>query len=402
MTDPSASSGRVPLWVRRAFGAQACLLVGMGVGRFSYAPMVPALIGTGTLSADQAGIVGAVNLAGYIVGGLGAPLLSRRVATHRLLKGCLLASVLCLALSAAPVGFMGLAALRGVLGVLVAVMMILGVAAAATGAPRGKVGLATGIAFTGVGLGIFFSALGLPWLLDLGLAWAWGGAAAVGAAGLLLGFWGWSGPETGETSAAPAGAHHDDPESSPEMGRGRRDGIRLVAAQALFSIGLVPHSIWWVDYLVRGLGWPLAEGGTQWILFGLGAVMGPVLWGRLADRIGFSRGLVLVFATLSAGIAIAIIAPSPATVLMSSLLVGAQPGLSAIIAGRAREAMGTSAMVVLWRWMVVAVGAGQLFGGWGLVWLVSVTGDYVPVFLIGAAAMAGGAVLSVGLGRRPV
>ena len=390
----------VPVWVRRAFGAQACLLVGMGVGRFSYAPMVPALIGNGALSADEAGMVGAVNLAGYIIGGLGAPILSRRLSTPRLLKGCLLASVVCLVLSAFPVGFLGLAALRGALGALVAVMMILGVAAAASGAPPGKVGLATGIAFTGVGLGIFLSAVGLPWLLELGLVWAWSGAAVVGAAGLVLGLWGWSGPD-GATEAQPApGAETEGPRAPADAARSRRDGARLVAAQALFSIGLVPHSIWWVDYLVRGLGWPQAAGSLQWILFGLGAVLGPILWGRLADRIGFSRGLVLVFATLSAGIAMAVVAPSAATVVVSSLLVGAQPGQSAIIAGRAREAMGPAAMVVLWRWMVVAVGAGQLFGGWGLVWLFSATGDYRPVFLIGAAAMAGGALLSVGLGRR--
>ena len=60
----------MPTWLRISIAAAATLLLGMGLGRFSYAPMVPALIGAGALSADEAGWVGALNLAGYMLGGL--------------------------------------------------------------------------------------------------------------------------------------------------------------------------------------------------------------------------------------------------------------------------------------------------------------------------------------------
>lgn len=382
---------RIPIWVRTAIGAQATLLVGMGLGRFSYAPMVPALIQSGALSPTQAGYVGAANLGGYLVGGLAVPWLLRRADPRTLLRLCLILSCGALTASAAPWGYLWLMAWRGLLGMTVAVMMILAIATVTAGAPPGRLGQAAGIAFTGVGLGIFVAAAALPLLLAQGVFWAWCGVAAIGAAGLALGLWGWGGP------AGPAEAA---PKPPPRATRPSRDAIRLVLAQGLFSVGLVPPSIYWVDYLVRGLGWSMADGGQQWVLFGAGAVVGTLAWGWLADRIGFAIALPSVFASLAIGLALPVLVPGPISVVMSSLVVGAQPGLSAVIAGRAQQAMGSGSMLGLWRWMVLSVGTGQLVGGYGLVALFNSRGSYLEVFLVGAAAMAGGAALVLGLGRE--
>ena len=42
------------LWLRYSIGAQVGLLIGMGLGRFSYTPMVPVLIEVGYLSESEA------------------------------------------------------------------------------------------------------------------------------------------------------------------------------------------------------------------------------------------------------------------------------------------------------------------------------------------------------------
>lgn len=382
MTDPAS----LPPWIRTAIGAQATLLVGMGLGRFSYTPMVPALIEAGALSAAEAGLVGAANLGGYLIGGLAVPWLLSRAAVRDILRASLLLSFIALSASAVPAGFAWLLAWRGLLGITVAVMMVLAIASVTAVAPARRLGRATGIAFTGVGLGIFFAAAGLPFLLEHGLTWAWLGTAAIGLIGLVVGLWGWHGPAVAAAQAR----------TGPTSGPGPH-AVRLVIAQGLFSIGLVPHSIYWVDYLVRGLDWSMAEGGAQWTLFGLGAVTGTIAWGWLADRFGFSTVLTLVFASLAAGLALPVLAPGPLAVVLSSLVVGAQPGLSAVIAGRAQQAIGAGSMLGLWRWMVLAVGTGQLVGGYGLVVLFNSRGSYTEVFLVGAAAMAGGAVLAFGL-----
>ena len=385
----------MPIWLRYALGAQAGLLVGMGLGRFGYSPMIPALIQSGALAEAEAGYVGALNLGGYVVGALLTSRLRGRFHEAMILRVCLALALLSLVASILPWGFAWLAFWRFLVGVIVAVMMVLGISYVTRFAPPGRTALATSIAFTGVGMGIFFSAAGLPWLLERGLAWAWGGSAVVGALGAALGFWAWAG--------AP---RLDGPSAGSEMiplpVRIPLDGKKLVAAQAMFSIGLIPHSIYWVDYIVRGLGKPMAEGALQWSLVGLGALLGTVLWGRIADRIGLNAALVAVFAALSASIILPVLIPGAAIIVFSSLVFGSQPGSSAVIASRAQRAMGAASMVPLWRWMVVAVGTAQIVGGIGLVELYNRTGDYRPVFLVGGAAMGLAALLCASLsGKRP-
>ena len=383
----------MPVWLRYALGAQAGLLVGMGLGRFGYSPMIPALIQAGALTEAEAGYVGALNLGGYMLGALLTLRLRGRFHEANVLRLCLALALLSLVASILPWGFAWLAFWRLLVGIIVAVIMVLGISYVTRFAPPGRTALATSIAFTGVGMGIFFSAAGLPWLLERGLAWAWGGSALVGVLGTALGFWAWAGAPRLDNAVADNQyqiAHTPIP----------LDGKKLVAAQAMFSIGLVPHSIYWVDYIVRGLGEPMREGAFQWALVGLGALVGTVFWGRIADRFGLNIGLVAVFAALSASIILPVLIPGAAVMIFSSLVFGSQPGSSAVIASRAQQAMGTASMVPLWRLMVLSVGTAQIIGGIGLVELYNRTGDYRPVFLIGGIAMGLAALLCASLSRK--
>lgn len=53
-------------------------LVSIGLGRFAYTPLLPALIDHKWFSADNAAYLGAANLAGYLLGVLGAEALRGR------------------------------------------------------------------------------------------------------------------------------------------------------------------------------------------------------------------------------------------------------------------------------------------------------------------------------------
>ena len=378
----------MPIWLRYAIGAQACLLVGMGIGRFGYAPMIPVLIESGQLAEFETGRVGALNLAGYVLGAVATARLRHRWHEAAVLRICLVLALLSLVASILPFGYLWLASWRLLVGIVVAVMMILGISYVTRFAPPDRVARATSIAFSGVGLGIFFSAVGLPFLLEAGVAAGWAGAAAVGAVATGIGLWAWSGAPRLEAAHVP---EHRVPIPV--------EGWKLVGAQFLFSVGLIPHSIYWVDYIVRGLGHPMSHGALHWTLVGAGAVLGTLLWGRLADRIGLTPGLVVIFAMLSASIALPVLAPGGLVLLFSSLVFGSQPGSSAVIAGRAQQVMGSGAMTPLWRWMTVSVGAAQLLGAPLLVELFNRTGSHTPVFLAGGAAMALASILCATLPR---
>ncbi|MEE2970956.1 MAG: YbfB/YjiJ family MFS transporter [Pseudomonadota bacterium] len=374
-------------WLRLSIAGSATLLVGMGIGRFSYTPLIPALIEGGALSASQAGYVGAFNLAGYLVGALAALRIRTRWGETRTLKACLIISLACLIASIADFGFAWLVFWRFLVGITVAVMMIYSLAIVTRYAPPGRLGMATGIVFTGVGVGILLSGTLIPVLLDHGLAAAWTGLAALGALGVGVGIWGW-GAADGAASVIPPKSAPTRPPVTPAI-------LRLIAGQTMFSIGLVPHTIYWVDYIVRGLGHDIAFGGMHWALFGLGAVSGTYLWGRLADRLGFRAGLVLVFAALAVGIALPVIEPAMWALAVSSLVVGAQPGFSAIISGRTHQIVGPAHMPAVWRWMALTSGVLQAIGGYAYVMLFDYTASYPLIFLIGAGAMALGALISL-------
>jgi predicted MFS family arabinose efflux permease len=370
------------VWLRLAVAGAATLMVGMGIGRFSYAPLVPALIQNDALSAAQAGYVGAFNLAGYLAGALVTPALRARYREAAILKVCLWLSLVCLAASILPWGFAWLVFWRFLVGCTVAVMMIGALALVTRAAPPERLGRATGIVFTGVGVGILFAGSMVPILLGSGLATAWAGLAVLGAIGVVVGHWGWSGTDA-PPAPAPAGRA---PLTSQT--------VRLVGGQAMFSIGMVPYSIYAVDHAVRGLGHDIAFGGLIWALFGLGALTGTLLWGRLADRIGFGAGLSVIFAVLAVAVAMPVVWPVPAVLVISAYVFGTQPGLSAMASGRAHQVVGAAHMPLVWRWMVLGAGAGQVVGGYGLVMVYNATLSHTPVFLIGAAAMACGSMLA--------
>lgn len=377
-------------WLRYSIGAHAGLLLGMGLGRFSYTPIIPMLIQSNYLTPAETGYIGAINLSGYIFGALLLPELRNWSSEPKLIRACFIVGLIALFASIPPLGFFWLAFWRFCLGVLVAIIMILCIAYVTAVAPRNRLALATSISFTGVGAGILISSSILPHLLKFGLEWAWAGSAFIGLVATIVGLWCWRGAPNLEASIS---LNNDRQQKLSNSGR------KLVLVQTLFSIGLIPHSIYWVDYLVRDLENPIEFGSMQWVFVGLGGLIGTFLWGKLADRIGLNISSVLVFITLVLSAITPIILTSMMALTLSSLLFGSQPGSAAIIAGRAQFATGKHAMLKLWRYMVLAVGFSQMLGGFFLVTLFNLTGNYTLIFAIGGSAFAIAATICCTLPR---
>ena len=72
---------------RPALAGAAATLAGIGLARFAYVPMFPAMVGAGWVDGGGAGLLGAANLAGYVAGVLGGRGLARGlgVPVYRLL-----------------------------------------------------------------------------------------------------------------------------------------------------------------------------------------------------------------------------------------------------------------------------------------------------------------------------
>ncbi|WP_201286504.1 YbfB/YjiJ family MFS transporter, partial [Escherichia coli] len=59
-----------------------------------------------------------------------------------------------------------------------------------------------------------------------------------------------------------------------------------------------------------------------WVLYGIGAVVGPLLTGHLADRAGFAAALRAAFLIEAVAVALPAVTTSPAALIVSSLIVG--------------------------------------------------------------------------------
>ncbi len=67
--------------------------------------------------------------------------------------------------------------------------------------------------------------------------------------------------------------------------------IFLMLSYACNAVGFVPHTVFWVDFISRGLHRGIEAGTRFWGLLGLAAAIGPVLTGAIADKIGFAKSI---------------------------------------------------------------------------------------------------------------
>src|SRR3546814_20406022 len=101
--------------------------------------------------------------------------------------------------------------------------------------------------------------------------------------------------------------------------------------RSLDAVGFGPHTVFWVDYIARGLGQALDIGGGYWILFGFGAAGGPLLPGLLADSIGFGPCYILAMGIQAAGVSLLQIPPSlplPDTLVLRPVALVSPPSLT--------------------------------------------------------------------------
>jgi predicted MFS family arabinose efflux permease len=372
--------------------ALAANLVGIGLARFAYTPLLPALIEAGWFPAADAAYLGAANLAGYLAGALLTPWAAARAPAAALLRAAMALAALSFFASAWPLSFAWYFLWRFAAGATGGVLMALAAPAVLPLVPPGRQGLAGGVIFTGVGLGIAASGTAVPLLLRLGLAETWCGLGLVAAALTALAWNAW--PRAAMASETPR------PALTAAGGALRV----LLLRYGLIAAGLVPHMLFLVDFVARGLGRGLDSGSAFWVLFGLGAVVGPVLAGRLADRVGFRPALGLALALEALAVAAPAIDDSTVVLAASSLLVGAfVPGVVPLVLGRVRELLAGDAarQRAAWSRATAAFALGQAAGAYAFSFAFEAGAAYALLFAAAAGAMALALVLELAAGPAP-
>jgi predicted MFS family arabinose efflux permease len=295
---------------------------------------------------------------------------------------------------ASPLSFAWYLLWRLLAGVAGGVLMVLAAPTILPHVRPERRGVAGGVIFTGVGLGIAASGTVVPLLLRRGLAQTWCGLGIISVALTLVAWNGWP-REPARLEGSPA--HHW---RVPE--RSNRALRAFYVEYALNAFGLVPHMIFLVDFVARGLGGGLDAGGRYWVVFGVGAMLGPVVTGTLADRIGFGPTIRLAFALQTVLIGVLALTTALPWLIVSSLVIGAfVPGMVPLTLGRVLELAPPDARsrTAAWSRATTAFALGQAAGGYGLSFVYARTGDYATLFALGAAAVALAFVIDVAAGR---
>jgi len=374
-------------------------LVGIGLARFAYTPLLPAIIGAHWFAPSAAAYLGAANLAGYLAGAvLGRPI-AAKIPLPALLRSLMALATIAFFACSVPVSLTWFFIWRLLSGISGGALMVLAAPTVLPHMPPQRRGIASGIIFAGVGLGIAASGTIVPLLLRQGLMETWCG---LGALSLLLTIVAWRGWPSAHPR--PAGTHANHHRTSQTTARLRA----LYVQYGLNAVGLVPYMLFLVDYVARGLGQGLDAGSQYWVVFGLGAIIGPVISGHLADRTGFAPALRLAFFLEAVCMLLPVLDTGTPGLLISSFAIGAfTPGIVPLALGRVHELLhqGPKDQRAAWSAATAAFALFQAVGAYGLTFVFTQSdGDYHLIFGIGALAFVASLgidlIVAVSVSRR--
>lgn len=350
----------LPTWLGVALAGAAATCSGNGLARFAYVPLFPAMVAAGWVDGGEAGLLGAVNLAGYLAGVLGARDVARRLDVAPALDLGMAVLVVACAACAWNGGLVWLVFWRGAAGVAGGLLMALAGPAVQIVVPAARRGLAGGVAIGGVAGGIVIAALTVPVLLAGGLALAWAGMAALIFALWIVARPRWPRPPAPASTTPASGA-------VPAAGT-------LILTYALSGGGLVAPMVYLADLAARGRGLGIEAGAFAWLLFGLGGLAGTLAGGAAVDRFGGARAMVawLGMQVLALGL---LLLPAIPALIAGALLVGfVSVGITTVMLAVARDRAGDQA-TRLWVRVTAGFAVTQAVVGFALAALFAASGE---------------------------
>jgi predicted MFS family arabinose efflux permease len=272
--------------------------VGLGIGRFAYALVLPDMRDSLHWSYSAAGFMNTINAAGYLVGALLASRMIRAFGWSATVRGGAVAALASLALCAITGNFVALSFARLVAGVGAAASFVAGGALAAQIAQShpARANFLLSLYYAAPGIGIVASGLIAPFTLQ-----------AFGAGSWWIVWW----ALTALSAVMMAPLMLTPIESAADISHGARAGFAIspiaiyLAGYFLFGAGYIAYMTFMIAY-VRDLGGGPAAQAAFWCLIGLCAFVTPWVWrGVLAlDRGGLATAIILSVNAIGAGLPI--------------------------------------------------------------------------------------------------
>jgi predicted MFS family arabinose efflux permease len=378
------------------------LVVAMGIGRFAYTPILPAMQVTFGLSNGMSGALASSNYLGYLVGAILAAVPSARRQTF-FLRASLIVVVLTTCLVASTTEFWVWMAVRFVAGVASA-----GVFVFASGAILGVLASMdkqrlSGWLYSGVVSGIAISGvlvLALNKLLPMGYVAGWRAdwiGMAVLATVLLIPCWAWI-PRSENEAARPRA--RSESITSRERRRVFLTFLLLLSvAYFLEGTGYIVSGTFLVKIIedLPGLG---GFGTSAWILVGLAAIPSTVLWAWAASRAGFVGTLIVAYIVQAIGVVLPVLSGTEWAAALSAILFGGTfMGIVALTITYAREVVPSQQAARVIGMLTAAFGVGQVVGPLMATGLASGPKDFGPSLVAASSALFVSGLLMLAVGK---
>ena len=427
-----------------AFAGYCGMLVSMGLARFAFTPLIPALIAEGWFVSAETFLIGVGIVIGYFIGAI---FVTRNAGTAHAVawvRAAMLVVTLAFFLCAKPMPFVWFLGWMALAGAASGVGLILSAQIVLARVAKARHGLIGGIVIAGIGSGLILSGIVVSLLAERSLTQTWYGFAGLSAILTLVSWRLWptakpvaldpvasdpvaldtvtSNPvasdsvalntvalDTGAVKSESLPAATQDSQDSQDSLRRTPEPYQLplsvyatYLSYGLGSAAIAFPQLLFPDFMVRGKGFSLSDAGDLWLFTGIGAVLGALLVGALGDRFGMARcyrfclllfGLTLLTLTLPLGLA---------SLMALSLLLGVfNFGQVPMVVGRLRRIFAGNEVAARRAWGIASLtfALGQVGGMLFFALLLEATQSYSLLCFLAAGLSVLGAVVEFSVSR---
>jgi predicted MFS family arabinose efflux permease len=297
-------------------GGLLAMAIALGIGRFSYTPILPLMQQKFEFSETIAGYLASANYAGYLIGAILTGLFSMQARTVPVLRLSLIIGVVTTLLMSLTTSYMGWAILRFLSGICSAIVFVLAssmVLEKLRGIDKTNW---SGFFYMGPGCGIFLTGISIPVLYN---SWGWKGAW-IGLSGLSLFLL----FVTFLTFRETPDFLHNKKEKAFQQS--------LVPPKKWLPLLILANGCEGLGYIVTGTFIVSIAQNTPsfyfdpsiiWIMVGVTAIPSCLIWSSLAKSWGFIKSLILAMLLQAVGVSIPVFFSSSFSLFTSAAIFGA-------------------------------------------------------------------------------
>jgi len=385
-----------------------------GFGRMSYTIILPAMKDGLSFNYTQLGLLGTGNFIGYLTMAIVGGFLAARFGTRIVITAGLLLMGITMILTGLAQSFEFAFAMRLLTGLGNGAAFVPAMALGSAWFAMKKRGFATGIVSAGIGAGTLISGLTVPPILsafsDSGWRFSWyilGGAVLL-ISGVVFQFVRSNPQEKGlrQVGSKNSDAAQSDSPATEKVSAPRwTDTIKSIiemgsvwylgAVYFFFGLSYIIYMVFFAAYLVKEIGLSQEWAGGLWALVGGLSIFCGVIWGKISDLLGRSRGAALAYLVLGLSYIVYALIKVPFGFYLSAVLFGLTAwSIPTIMAAAAGDFVGPQLAPAGLGFITLFFGVGQALGPAIGGYLADVSGSFTLPFLTAGVISLMGMVLS--------